>query len=351
MRAFKILPLLGIILKRGKSWILCMKIAICGAGLVGSYLYRLLNQAGFEQVTIFDTQTPPNTSCGINPCAWGTSIGFEEVTEDIGLDPANYILQIFDSMIMNELKVKAKAMVIDKPKLIADLLNGVKVLRSPVTTKEFDRIIDATGFARAFLPPTEKNLISHCVQYRVSSRETHDLGIDVSNLGYAWRFPISRNEYHLGAGSVVIPPHRMLEKLGWLQNCTQICACTGSIRLTGPRFSLPFVDMTNDRNCPVWGVGEAIGCVAPLIGEGIIPGLISARLLLANWENPQAYQRAILKEFSWMKAERKLIDKAVQGKRFGLLDVQALRNGTKRFNIHLSYGQGSILLKSITKIG
>ena len=299
-----------------------MRIAICGAGLVGSYLYRLLAQAGFEHITIFEKHTPPNTSCCINPCAWGTSIGFEELIANAGLAPAKYILQTFDSMIMNELKVKTKAMVIDKPKLIADLLNGAKVIRSPVKANDFDRVIDATGFARAFLPPISKDVISSCIQYRVFSWETYELGIDVSNLGYAWRFPMSRNEYHIGAGSMVIPPDQMLEKLGWLKNTSQICACTGRIRFTAPHFSLPFVDMINGISCTIWGVGEAIGCVTPMIGEGIIPGLKSASLLLANWEYPDAYQRAILKEFSWMKEERRVVNKVVQGKCLGLFDAR-----------------------------
>ena len=328
-----------------------MRIAICGAGLVGSYLYRLLSQAGFEHITVFEKNTNPKTSCGINPCAWGTSIGFEELMDNAGLEPTKYVLQTFNFIVMNELKVKAKAMVIDKPKLIADLLNGVKVIRSPVKANEFDRIIDATGFARAFLPPISKDVISSCVQYRVSSWEPYELGIDVSNLGYAWCLPLSHNEYHIGAGSMIITPRRMLDKLGWLKNSSQICACTGRIRFTAPHFSLPFVDMINDRHCPIWGVGEAIGCVTPLIGEGIIPGLKSACLLLANWEDPDAYRRAILKEFSWMKEVRKIVDKAVQGKRLGLFDTRVLKNSAKRFRISLELNQVLNLLRSITRIG
>ncbi len=219
-----------------------MKIAICGAGLVGSYLYRLLNQAGLGSITIFEKPAPSMTNCGIHPCAWGTSVGFEELVKDAGLEPAKYFLQTFNSMEMNGMKVKAKAMVIDKPKLISDLLNGANVLSSPIYRNGFDRIIDATGIARAFLPPIGKDVINSCVQYRVSSQETCELGIDVSNLGYAWRFPISHNEYHIGAGSIVVPPQRMLEQLGWLKNTSQICACTEKIRLTAPYSSLPFVD-------------------------------------------------------------------------------------------------------------
>ena len=253
-------------------------------------------------------------------------------------------------MEMNGLKVKAEAKVIDKPRLISDLLNGANVIRSAVKHGEFDRIIDATGFARAYLPAIQGEVISSLVQYRVKSERRYGLAIDVSNLGYAWRFPMGRNEYHIGAGSVKIPPQQMLEKLGWLENSTQICGCTGRMRLTAPQFSVPFV-VLKEFECPVWGVGEAIGCVAPLIGEGIIPGLKGAHLLLANWDDPEAYQNAILDEFSWMIHERKVVDKAVQGKELGILDARVLNNSTKRFKIFLNFNQGLQLLKSITRVG
>lgn len=327
-----------------------MKIAICGAGLVGSYTYRLLSRAAFDNITVFTSPQPPRTRCGINPCAWGTSAGFEDLIRETGLDPAPYILQAFDTLVMNGMEVKAQAMVIDKPRLITDLLKGATVLNSPLPAREFGRIIDASGISRAVLPPIDRDVFTHCVQYRVSCPETLKMGIDVSNRGYAWRFPLSGHEYHIGAGSVAAPPQRMLEQLGWLKNTSTICACTGKIRLNSPHFSLPLVEMQDNGGCSIWGVGESIGCVAPLIGEGIIPGLQSARLLLANWGSAQAYQKAIMKEFSLMKRERKVVDKVVQGQNLGWSEAMVLRDTTKRFRINLNYSQGSILLKSISRV-
>ncbi len=323
-----------------------MKTAILGAGLVGSYLYRCLCQANFERITLFDTPKPFSTSCGISPCAWGTSGGFEELIEDAGLDPAKYILQKYNEIVLNEIRVTANVMLIDKPKLNADLLNGAEVLRSPVHADDFDTIIDATGFSRAFLPPIADDTVASCVQYRVSSREAKELRIDISNLGYAWCFPLSDDEYHIGAGSIAVPPQKMLEKLGWLKTGSRICSCTGKVRLTGPHDSLPVVDVTNGRH-PVWGAGEAIGCVAPLTGEGIIPGLKSARILLDNRDDPEAYRRKLLDEFSWMKAERKILDKVAQRKRLNLHDASVLKSNAKRLEINLTVNQGLRLLNSL----
>jgi flavin-dependent dehydrogenase len=327
-----------------------MKIAVCGAGLVGSYLYRLLNLAGLGTVKIFEKPTRSDTTCGIKPCAWGTSAGFEELMEYASLDPAKYTLLTCDEIVTNGVKVKAKAMVIDKPKFIADLMQGVKIITTPVPVADFDVIVDSTGYDRSFLPPIADDVTAYCVQYRVISRDTLDFSIDISNLGYAWCFPMSGDEYHIGAGSISMSPQKMLNKLGWLKNSSGVCACTGKIRLSAPYFSLPFVHLSSEGKCSVWGVGESVGCVAPLAGEGIVPGMKSARILVENWGNPEAYQAAILKEFSWMKDERMVLNKAVQGKRLGLLDARVLMNSTKRLKMNLTYDQSLALLKSINRI-
>ena len=329
-----------------------MKIAICGAGLVGSYLYRLLSQQGFKQITVFDKRGQNQTSCGISPCAWITSVGFEELIEDVGLEPAQYILRTPNNITMNELKVRGIIKIIDKPKLVADLLAGVKVIGTPAKLNEFDRIIDATGVARTYLPEIRNDIFASCIQYRVSSVETLEDSIDISNVGYAWRFELSNNEYHIGAGSIMIPAEQMLSKLGWLENRRTLCSCTGKIRFTSPHYSLPFVSTTTDKNhCQVWGVGEAIGCVSPLSGEGIIPGLKSARLLLANWDDAEDYQLGILKQFEWMKKERSVVEKTMQGKRIGLIDAQILKNSTKRLGVNFKLNQALKILRSLSRLG
>ena len=327
-----------------------MKVAIYGAGLVGSYLYRLLINSGFSQVTVFEKQNSHQTSCGISSCAWATSTGFEKLITDVNLNPEEYILQTFDKVSLNGVSIPAVIMVIDKPKLIADLLVRDDVKVSPEKDEHFDRIIDATGFARAYLPKIDNDIIASCLQYRVYSNEPLGCDINVSDLGYVWRFPLSKYEYHIGAGSIMVSPQQMLNKLGWLENGDHLCSCVGRIRFNSPHYSLPFIDVTKDGNhCPIWGVGEAIGCVSPLSGEGIIPGLISARLLLNNWDDPDAYQHSILKEFLWMKKERSVIDKAMQGKRMNLFDARILKRNSKRLNINFGPYQALRILKSLDK--
>jgi flavin-dependent dehydrogenase len=326
-----------------------MRIAICGGGLVGSYLYRLLKLAGYQDPAVFDLPPSHQTRCGINPCAWGVLTGFSEMLECAGLHPAGYIVRTFDNMVLNGTRVKARIMIIDKPKLHSDMLKGAAVKYAPPRIADFDRLIDATGSARACLPPPGQDLFASCVQYRVTAQENLDPAIDISNLGYAWRFPLSACEYHIGAGSVAMSPRQMLEKLGWLKDSCQVCACASKIRLSGPHSSQPFVYQAPDCRTPVWGVGEAIGCVSPLMGEGILPGLVSAKILLDNWDDPEAYREAILKEFAWMKDERQLVNKMVQGKKIGIFDAATFSTSAKRLKMNLDYSQALGLLSTVNR--
>ena len=63
------------------------------------------------------------------------------------------------------------------------------------------------------------------------------------------------------------------------------------IRLSSPESCQPFTKGN------VVGVGEAIGTVFPLIGEGIIPSLQCAELLKRNIDNIPQYVEEVKKEF------------------------------------------------------
>lgn len=322
-----------------------MKIAIAGAGITGAYIYRLLKNAGYDDITIFDQHH--NTTCGTSPCAWGTSGGwFEFLLERAGLEPAKYVYRQFDYAFFDEMKIKINLMTINKPRLIKDLLDGAEIKYESLLNY-YNRIIDATGTARAYLPPIHDDVICPCVQYRVYGDGPKCMGISMGRAGYAWSFPLSNNQYHIGAGSIVIQnPSKILDDFGLIKTDRPVkrevvCSCTGKIRLTGPQFSRPFVQGN------VWGVGEAIGCVSPLAADGIVPGMRSAWILFNHFETftPSGYESAILNEFKWMEPERRIIDKFRQGKKVGLRDAWVLKENSKRMGMQVGFWQALELLK------
>ncbi|HME42525.1 MAG TPA: NAD(P)-binding protein [Syntrophorhabdales bacterium] len=323
-----------------------MKIAIVGAGMTGAYLYKLLVAKGYS-VDIFDRN--PGTRCGLTPCAWGTSRGFAELVKASGLDPSRYVLKRPDHVIIDELKIGADVMTIDKQMLIRDLLQDVDVNHSRPDARHYDRVIDATGVSRAFLPLIKDDFILPCVQFRVRSDGPLENRIRLGRIGYAWCFPLSGDEYHIGCGSPISDPRTILKALGWMGNDASrrkiVCACAGTIRLAGPQCSLPFVADGADHE--IWGVGEAIGCVAPLAGDGIIPGMRSAQILMEHWDDASGYTRAILREFRWMQGERRVIDKLRRNEAFGLSDAWVLKKNSRRMAMEVGLKEAAMLLKHL----
>ena len=173
-----------------------------------------------------------------------------------------------------------------------------------------------------------------------------DHQIKLGRIGYAWCFPLSDDQYHMGCGSLISDPHKIIEELRWMPGSAQktkvICACKGRIRLTAPQYARPFV--TEDR---IWGVGEAIGCVAPLAGDGVIPGMQSVHILLKWWDDPDGYTRAVLKEFSWMENERLVVDKLRRNETLGIGDAWVLRKNSRRMGMQVGLKKAGLLLKRL----
>jgi flavin-dependent dehydrogenase len=322
-----------------------LKVAIAGAGTAGTYLYRLLRNEGFE-AHIFDKKC--NTACGITPCAWGTSSGFVELVQAAGLDPEKYILQRVDHVFMEDVRLKGELMTYDKPSLEKDLLEGATIKHGPLRVQAYDRVIDATGMRRAYLPPIENDILLPCAQRRVMTDGPLENRIKLGGLGYAWCFPLGEHGYHIGCGTLVRNPNASLKKIGWLTDnpkCNTLCACKGKVRLSGPHSSQPFVfDGTREG---IWGVGEAIGCVAPLAGDGVVPGMKSVKILLEHWNDPDGYRLAILKEFEWMKKEREVINKIKAAARLKLKDAWVLKRNARRMGMQVELKDALVLLKAI----
>ncbi len=251
-------------------------------------------------------------------------------------------------LILDEYRIEADLATINKPGLIRAWRKGANLKDSSPSAKEYDRIIDATGVSRAFLPHIKDDIILPCVQFRIQTHVQLENRIKLGRIGFAWSFPLSRNEYHVGCGSFLSDPREVMKELGWVQSSISggkgkiICACSSRVRLTGPHDSQPFV--IEDGTCGIWGVGEAIGCVAPLAGDGILAGMRSAQILMAYWNDPEGYQKAILKEFQWMKPERQVIDKLRMHKRLGMNDAWVLRRNSRRMGMKVGLKEAWVLL-------
>lgn len=279
-----------------------LKIAIVGAGVAGSYLANLLSKE--HDIEIFEMK-PKDKWWTV--CAWGTSEPFiKDLVKKVGLDFEDYVLHKGKEMVVlignQELRIKLIGLVTyDKHRLTYDLIKDKKVqwgvqIMSPEQLNDYDLIIDATGFHRRLLPSIENDISIPSLEYQVRSYKLpyNDFVIRPYQglSGYWWFFPLGDNTAHVGAGDYYGKYKGELEQFIKKYDCEVIRKIGRPVRVTPPKCCQPFY------LGKVVGVGESIGTVYPLLGEGIIPSMQCAEIFVENFGNLEDYRKEVLKRFS-----------------------------------------------------
>jgi flavin-dependent dehydrogenase len=154
--------------------------------------------------------------------------------------------------------------------------------------------------------------------------------------GYAWAFPLGNGHLHIGVGSFVEDLDRALARAGFLwKDDMTICSCTSAVRLGATMASRPF------HAGKMWGVGESIGTVSPLVGDGILPSMRCASLFAALLRDGalDRYEERVRAEFSWMDAERAVVDRMIaRNGQVALGDLLLMREHAGRFGMQVGLG-------------
>lgn len=280
-----------------------MKIAVVGVGVAGAYLLARLKDN--HEVVGFERSTVENHD---SICAWGTTKGpMEEFAKKCGLDFNDYLIhdgkKMYISMNSDQFTIKLMGLcTYNKIGMIKDMAKGCKINygKAPKIEdleSEFDLIIDATGFHRSYLPRLERDFHLPTYQYKVE----YDNGVPFDDFylkpfssmsGYFWYFPLGKNLAHIGAGDKnrnhIVETDAFLKKYGG-----RVIKTVGRpIRLATPDMCEPFY------HGKVVGVGESIGTVYPLLGEGIIPSMTCADIFIDNIGNNERYRQKVLEKFA-----------------------------------------------------
>ena len=187
-----------------------VRIAIAGAGIAGSYLVNLLSRNGITP-DLFDAMDHA-TSCGCRSCGWGAPVGIGRYLDAVGLRVEDYLLEPMPVMHFDGLVANTPLVTLDKPRLIRDLSRGTGLAGRDLGAEEaeaYDIVVDATGIARAFLPPCTADLTLPTLQDRVVVKGRGGgafpagvYGNQVPGLGYVWVFPLGNGRFHIGAGGI-----------------------------------------------------------------------------------------------------------------------------------------------------
>ncbi len=294
-----------------------MKIAIVGTGVAGSYL---LNQLGRNhKVTGFERYPKKKYQC---VCAWGTTKDYiSKYAEACDLNFDDYILHEGSNILVSfagaEIESPLSGLVaFDKHRFLEDMQHGSKIkygtwVQSENDLKGYDMVVDATGL-RALLPKIQSHeILIPCVQYKVKYQDPpfDDFYIQVlENMGgYLWYFPLGGRWAHVGAGDLNHNHHQVIQDFFDRYGGEREKIVGRPVRLCPPKYCQPF---TSGK---VVGVGESIGTVFPLLGEGIIPTLQCAELLTTNLHDLDQYRREVLDHFAFYETAYNFLAPLLRG--------------------------------------
>src|ERR671916_1739371 len=342
-----------------------MNFAIAGAGVAGSYLGNMLQKRG-HSVEIFEASKKDHHW---PVCAWGASrYMLERFSNQAGLDFANYIFHVGKRLKIelpnnNEEVLVLKGLVTyNKYSWEADLLKNVKVTYGKKMTREtfaFDKyhyVIDCTGLHRSLLPKSGEDFLIPAYEYLLDNVSGANDFIVIGYKGakgYFWYFPLDGGRGYMGAGDIEKkyygidtffkqhPEAKIIKKIG------------RPIRLSPPKRMEPFFDGN------VIGVGESIGCVFPMLGEGIIPSLICSDIFLevldeGNMFDYNGYTDRILKKFGYYHDVYKIVRLKMSGslntiKHFKLLMrmYTNMKRDEQRFGFEVSFDKMTRLIRAL----
>jgi flavin-dependent dehydrogenase len=293
------------------NFISTMKVAVVGIGVAGAYLMNQLNDHHDVHVVGYERMEEKTHDA---VCAWATCENvMKDYAKKCGLDFENYVLHDGKKMTVDigsgfesdkSMDINLKGMIsYDKLKLIQDMIKGTNIIYNKVPEKktleqDFDLIIDSTGFHRHYLPKLKDELWIPCIQYKVkynSNIPFDDFYLKAfpSLSGYFWYFPLGNGYAHIGSGDFRRKhTNDFLESFLKKYNCTIIKKVGRPVRITPPSKCIPFSDGKKTI-----GVGESIGTVYPLLGEGIIPSTICADIFIKNMYSLSNYYIEVLNYF------------------------------------------------------
>ena len=277
-----------------------MKIAVMGMGVAGSYLMARLKDSEHKVVGYERSLQEKHDSI----CAWGTiKSTMNELCNKVGVNFEDYLTHDGKKMHVKldnqeEFDIGLIGLcTYNKIGLIQDFIKDCdvrygKALSLEQLEKEYDLIVDCTGFYRMYLPKLKHDFFLPTYEYKIEYEDKvpyDDFYIQPfpGMSGYFWYFPLGEKVAHIGAGDYnkkhVEETNKFLKKYGG-----RVTKTVGRpIRLATPDLCKPFY------HGKVIGVGESIGTVYPLLGEGIIPSMICVDIFLEHMYNPAKYEKAV----------------------------------------------------------
>ena len=303
-------------------------IRIGGLGIAGSYLLNRLKHEGFD-CEGYD----PRPDGFLTPCGYAVNWNvFSKFAVECELEPGRYLQARSNDVIFKNSSGKVSKFrtsglcTIDKNRFVNDLVGDIPHIRNTLKSGMNGIIIDATGISRSLLGPSPGDFTMKTMEYIVPGTPVKDFLFSYfpSGRGYYWEFPMDGYS-HIGAGSDDI--NMIRESLSAFRGNRVL---SRNIRLA------PLFDNPVSGN--IIGVGEAVGTVSPITGEGIGPSLECAEILMEILKNTEElpeitekYRQRLKIKFARFRRLFALLERTRRGKLLSLESIAAIRDVRRDF--------------------
>ncbi len=261
-----------------------MKVAVIGAGPAGASLAYFLRERGVD-VEVYEAGPRP----GVKPCGWGVPREIEEFLSIpqsvVKVKLRGYRVFLDGGQIHEDVGRRTWGYIVNKPLFLEKLLEGVEVhYSSPARFSGGEPEVPGCGedclkvVAAGHYWPRAPGYRLLAIQYLVEGfkgeEDVLELWFDRSMVGYIWVFPEGSGEARVGIGGfkgfdeLKARLDRFIARYPGLSSARLERLEGAQLVVSGLRREL------YSDSLPV--IGEALGTVFPLTGEGIRPAVASA---------------------------------------------------------------------------
>ncbi len=287
-----------------------MDIAVVGGGPAGLSLAWIMKGRRNYEVTVYEGLD----NVGYKPCAWGLMNGVEDI---VPLKREHIVSEIkgfrifLDGKVVHDIRGEERlGYIIDKPMLLRDMASKLDVkYKSNVSLREgkpyvgseeihADKVVFASGH---YSLPKDRTVPA--IQYVTDFQqdpEVVDFYFYSDLLGYAWVFP-DRDGAKIGIGGYA-DVNFLRERLKPLVKGKTLFFHGAKVSDTG---------IVEDRLNGQY-IGEALGTVYALTGEGIRPSIISAKILADSLLNDKDFSKEFKKSklYNTLKVHAKIVEQS-----------------------------------------
>ena len=297
-----------------------MEIAVIGAGPAGLSLAWFLKGTKYN-VTVYEGLP----DVGLKPCAWGLISGIEELvplSKEAIIGEIKGFRVYLDNKLIHDIRTNRKlGYIINKPVFLRNIADKVNVkFNTKIHDKkgeyftqngekiEADKIIFANGH---YSLPKDVTIpaIQYITDYQID-KEIVEFYFYSDLLGYAWIFPDEKGS-KIGIGGWA--------DITFLKERVKKILKGKILKFQGARIT-DYGIIENRLNGQY--IGEALGTVYPLTGEGIRPSILSAKILADSLIKGKNFEKEFKnsKLYSTIQYQAKV----VHGVKKGIMSLKGL---------------------------